>query len=255
MENINFWDKFPKTDPKYTKGNSQGGRKSTSITPVYMVKLATEVLGPIGIGWGYRVIEERFDNGKPVVLIQAANTDNNLPVYMMDNGSIVYEKNHTVLIELWIKDSDQTFQQYGHTKYMYMTKSGGFYVDDEYGKKSITDAMTKCLSLLGVCSDVYMGEFDDINYQEAARIESDIAKADDKTEAIKKKTEELNQHIQQNVQLMDSCPNFDAVGKVYGLAHSKASLLGKSLGMDEQAALAPLDQKYFELKQKFEAAQ
>lgn len=249
----NYWDKFPKTDPTYTKSNSQGGRKSTSITPVYMVKLATEVLGPIGEGWGYTVIEERFDNGVPIVLIQAANTENKLPVYMMDGGSIVYEKTHTVLIEMWIKGSEKTFSQYGHTKYSYMTKNGKYYVDEEYGKKSITDAMTKCLSLLGVCSDVYMGEFDDVNYQEAARIESDLAKADDIVEAIKEKTAEFEAHIQQNIELMTQCPNFEAVAKVYGLAHSKAKLLGAALKMDEQTALQPLDQKYFELQKAFEA--
>lgn len=254
-ENMIIWDSFPKTDPQYTKGNQQGGRKSTSITPVYMVKLATDALGPIGVGWGYSVIKERFDNGAPIVLIQAKDTENKLPVYMMDGGGIVYEKNHTVLVELWIKGSDKTFCQYGHTKYSYMTKNGKYYVDDEYGKKSITDAMTKCLSLLGVCSDVYMGEFDNIDYQEAARIESDIAKADDTSEAIKEKTAELEKHIEQNIKLMDQCPNFEAAAKVYGLAHSKAKLLGSALKMNEQEALAPLDQKYFELQKKFEAKQ
>ncbi len=252
MSNSKIWDSFPKTDPQYTKGNSQGGRKSTSITPVYMVKLATDALGPIGKCWGYNVIEERFDNGAPIVLIQAANTENKLPVYMMDGGNIVYEKTHTVLLEMWIAGSDKTYCQYGHTKYSYMTKNGKYYVDDEYGKKSITDAMTKCLSLLGVCSDVYMGEFDNIDYQEAARIENDLAKADDITEAIKAKTAEFEAHISQNIELMKQCPNFPAVGKVYGLAHSKAKLLGQALKMNEQAALAPLDQVYFELQKKFE---
>ena len=250
----NYWDKFPKTDPKYTKINKQGGRPSTAITPVYMVKLATDILGPIGVGWGYNVIEERFDNGAPIVLIQASQTDNNLPVYMMDNGSIVYEKNHTVLLEMWINGSDKTYCQYGHTKYSYMTKTGKYYVDDEYGKKSITDAMTKCLSLLGVCSDVYMGEFDNIDYQEAARIESDIAKADNVSDEIKKKTEELEKHIKQNIQLMDNCPSFESAAKVYGLAYNKTQLLSKALKLDEQQALAPLDAKYFELQKKFEGA-
>ena len=46
--------------------------------------------------------------------------------------------------------------------------------------------MTKCFSLTGVCADVYMGEFDNMDYQEAARIESDIAKADNQSEEIQK---------------------------------------------------------------------
>lgn len=250
-EHSRIWDSIPKTDPQYTKANSQGGRKSTSVTPVYMVKLATEALGPIGVGWGYTVVEERFDNGAPIVLIQAANTENNLPVYMTDNGSIVYEKNHTIRIEMWIGENKKTFSQYGHTKYSYMTKTGKYYVDDEYGKKSLTDAMTKCLSLLGICADVYMGEFDNHDYQEVAALESQIAKADDQAEAIKAKTEELEAHIQQNIELMDMCPNFDAAAKVYGLAVGKIDLLSKALKIDPQQQKTALDAKYFELQNKY----
>lgn len=90
MSNLRIWDSFGKTDPKYTKNNTQGGRSSTSITPVYMVKKATEALGPIGVGWGYKVIEERFDNTAPIVLKKGSSSE--LPVYMTDNGAIVYEK-------------------------------------------------------------------------------------------------------------------------------------------------------------------
>lgn len=254
-KSTNIWDSIPKTDPQYTKANNQGGRKSTSVTPIYMVKLATDALGPIGIGWGYTVVEERFDNGAPIVLIQAANTENKLPVYMMDNGAIVYEKNHTIRIEMWIDGSEKTFSQYGHTKYSYMTKTGKYYVDDEYGKKSLTDAMTKCLSLLGVCADVYMGEFDNHDYQEVAALESQIAKADDQAEAVKAKTEELKSHIEQNIELMNQCPNFEAVAKVYGLAVGKVQLLSKALSLDPQAELKEIDAKYFELEHHFKGPQ
>tara|TARA_R110000851_G_C13021224_1_gene560202 strand:- start:557 stop:1318 length:762 start_codon:yes stop_codon:yes gene_type:complete len=244
----NYWDKFPKTDPQYTKANNQGGRKSTSVTPVYMVKLATDVLGPIGECWGYKVIEERFDNGAPIVLIQAASTENKLPVYMMDDGKIVYEKNHSIVLEMWVGKKDNTFCQFGHTKYSYMTKAGKYYVDDEYGKKSITDAMTKCLSLLGVCSDVYMGEFDDINYQEAAKVEAAIGKAENAADETAKQTAKLDEHIAQNIKLMANCPTMDAVGKVYGLAANKADLLARALKLDPAQVKQPLDVKYFELQ-------
>ena len=244
----NYWDKFPKTDPQYTKANNQGGRKSTSVTPVYMVKLATDVLGPIGEGWGYSVIEERFDNGAPIVLIQSANSESKLPVYMLDDGKIVYEKNHTILLQMWVGEKGNTFSQFGHTKYSYMTKTGKYYVDDEYGKKSITDAMTKCLSLLGVCSDVYMGEFDNIDYQEAARVEAAIGKADNAAEETEKQTAKLNEHIAQNIKLMTNCPTMDAVGKVYGLAANKADLLSRALKLDPAQVKQPLDVKYFELQ-------
>ncbi len=250
MSNSNIWDSFPKTDPQYTKGNNQGGRKSTSITPVYMVKLATDALGPIGKGWGYNVIEERFDDGAPIVLIQAANTENKLPVYMMDGGNIVYEKNHTVLLEMWIADSDKTYCQYGHTRYSYMTKNGKYYVDDEYGKKSITDAMTKCLSLLGVCSDVYMGEFDNGDYVQIAKLESDLAKADKSDSVYVEKLGEFRKYVKTQAVQIGLCPTVEAMQKVYTLVNGKIVREAPLLGLDVEEERSAIDAAYNENKEK-----
>ena len=54
-----------------------------------MGKLATEAFGPIGIGWGYKVVEERFDNTATVTLINGDKENGKLPIYMIDNGTIV----------------------------------------------------------------------------------------------------------------------------------------------------------------------
>ena len=255
MKKIDYWGRFPKTDEQYTKTNKQGGRTSTAITPVYMVKLATDVLGPIGIGWGYRVIEERFDNTQPIILINGDKDKGVLPVYMTDNGAIVWEKTHTVLLEMWVDDKTNTYSQYGHTKYSYMTKTGSFYVDHEYGKKSITDAMTKCLSLLGVCSDVYMGEFDDQAYKELARTEHAIEKADNKAEEIEKRTTELREHIAATIDLMGMCPNMEAMKKAYATGADKIDLLAKTLTVDPEHEKIKINQCYFELESKFKAEQ
>lgn len=251
MSNLDIWNEFGTTDPQYTKQNTQGGRKSTSITPVYMVKLATQALGPIGVGWGYSVKEERFDNTAPIVLVNGDKAKGALPVYMMDGDKIVYEKTHTVLIEMWIAGSDKTFCQYGHTRYSYMTKNGSLYIDHEYGKKSITDAMTKCLSLLGVCSDVYMGEFDDQAYQQAAHLEHSLKKADDKDAEYLSKVDQFNAAIADTVKAMDLCPNMPAVQNVYGLAAHKVDREAPILGIEPATAKQPLDAKYHELNDKF----
>jgi len=253
--NMNIWDGFEPTNPDYTKVNNQGGRKSTAITPVYMVKLATDALGPIGVGWGYRVVEERFDNTAPVTLINGDKAAGKLPVYMMDNGNIVYERTHTVLIEMWIKGSEKTFSQYGHTRFTYMTKAGTMFVDHDYGKKSVTDAMTKCLSLLGVCSDVYMGEFDDQNYQNAAKLEHDLKKADDKDAEYLSKTEEFNNSIEDKRKAMEQCPNFQAMQNVYGMAVQKIDRESPILGINPADAKAGIDAMYHEMNNKFNGEQ
>jgi len=249
----NYWSQFPKTDEKCTKVSNADGRRVTSVTPVYMVKLATDVLGPIGEGWGYRILEERFDNTLPIILIDGDRSKGTAPVYMLDNGQIVWEKTHTVLLEMWVGSKENTFIQAGHTKYSYMTKAGKLYVDHEYAKKTITDAMTKCLSLIGVCSDVYMGEFDDADYREVAQTENAISKADNKAAEIESRTKELQNHISKNIQLMGDCPNMGAVSKVYGLAVAKIDLLAKALRLDPVSEKKELDAKYFEMQKQLGA--
>ena len=250
-DNLKVWDSFGKTDPTYTKSNGYGSNASTAITPMYMVKLATKTLGPIGEGWGYVVKEERFDNGKPVILVPGDKGKGTLPVYMLDNGSIVFEKIHTLLLEMWIKDKSNTFLQFGHTKYSYLTKNGDYYVDDEYGKKSLTDAMTKCLSLIGVCSDIYMGEFDDKNYQEVAKLESDLKKADDKDAEYKSKSDQFYDYIKDKIKAMGMCPDFTSMQSVYAMAAQKIDRESPILGINPADAKKELDAKYFELEAKF----
>jgi hypothetical protein len=251
MSNLKIWDSFGKTDPDFTKKNNQGGRSSTSINPVYMVKKATEALGPIGVGWGYRVIEERFDNTAPIVLTKGSG--NSLPVYMTDNGAVVYEKTHTVLIEMWIAGNEQKFCQYGHTRFTYMTKTGSLFVDHDYGKKSITDAMTKCLSLIGVAADVYMGEFDDQNYQQAAKLENDLKKADDKDAEYVSKTQEFSDFLDDRIKAMGMCPNFQAMQTVYGMAVQKIDREAPILGINPTDAKFAIDAKYHEMNEKFKS--
>lgn len=247
MDNMKLWDSFGKTDPKYTQTANVDGNKQTSLSGNYMVKLATESLGPIGEGWGYTILEERFDNTKPIL-----KRGENGPEILYDNGSIVWEKNHTILVEMWHGNRENTFTQYGHTKFIYMKADlTKVIVDNEYAKKSLTDAMKKCLSLIGVCSDVFMGEFDDIGYQQAAQLENDLKKADDRDTEYANKLEEFNNFIDDRLKAMELCPNIDSMQKVYGLAAQKIDREAPLLGLDPAKEKQPLDKLYFDLEALF----
>lgn len=247
MDTLRLWDSFGKTDPKYTKSANVDGNKQTSLSGNYMVKLATASLGPIGKGWGYRILEERFDNTKPMML-----RGENGPEILYDNGSIVWEQNHTILIEMWHGNRENTFTQYGHTKFKYMKADlTKVIIDNEYAKKSLTDAMKKCLSLIGVCSDVFMGEFDDVNYQQAAKLENDLKKADDRDIEYSNKLKEFAAFIADRLNAMKLCPNIDAMQKVYGLAAQKIDREAPILGLDPAKEKQPLDALYFELDAEF----
>lgn len=240
----NYWDKFPKTDERYTKSANVDGNNLTSLDGVYMVSLATKVLGPIGEGWGYRVVSERMDNTKPIILIDGNKSQKELPVYMMDNGSIVYEQTHTLLLEMWVGEKTNTFSQFGHTKFSYMTKKGALFIDHEYAKKTVTDAMKKCLSLVGVCSDVFMGQFDDAGYKAQAKLENELSAATKGDEAYMAKIEDLRTFLKVQAAQIELCPNMDAVRKVYTVASGRAQREAQYIGLDPQEEKAGIDAAY-----------
>jgi len=53
----------------------------------------------------------------------------------------------------------------GCTK-LFKESDGGWYIDDDYNKKTLTDAITNALSRLGFGADVRMGEFDGSKYND-----------------------------------------------------------------------------------------
>ena len=64
VEKMRLWSRVEKTDPAFTKEfNKGGGFRGTSINATYLAKKATEVFGPIGLGWGVDVVEEHFIDG------------------------------------------------------------------------------------------------------------------------------------------------------------------------------------------------
>lgn len=245
--NMRVWDAVPKTDRSYTQNANVGGNKQTSVNGLYMVKLATEVLGPIGESWGYEITSERYDNTKPVMVKSESGLD-----ILKDGDSIVWEQNHTCLLTLWHGERQNTIQQFGHTKYRYMKSDGSkMIIDDEAPKKSVTDALKKCLSLLGVCSDVYMGLFDDQSYVAAADTENQLKKADDADKAYQEQIDKFRAEVADGVKAIQLSPNMDAVGRVYGLKSAMVDRKAPVLNLDAEAEKEPLNIAYFEKEKEF----
>lgn len=164
--NLQIWDKVQRTDPKRTKPfKGAGGFSGTAINATYLAQRATEVFGPMGLGWGMNIIEEKI----------------------LDFGD---DKIHSLRGELWyVLDGKRgAIQHFGQTKICGKNKHGAF-VDEDAPKKSLTDVMSKCLSLLGFGADVHLGLYDDNRYvthitnqiadeRRAAREEAQVAKAE-----------------------------------------------------------------------------
>ena len=124
-------------------------------------------------------------------------------------------KSHTIKLELWYKQGEEkgSIINFGHTKYIYKTKNG-YMIDEEAPKKSLTDAVKKCLSMLGFSGDIFMGQFEDREYMEELIRQSEIAHADDKDAEIIKQAREHQAWIQSELKsyaLIDSAKSLKTV--------------------------------------------
>lgn len=148
---MSIWNKAQKTDARYVKRFQRaGGFSGTAINPTWLAKRATEEFGPCGIGWGIEPAREEWREAP---------------------GGIVV---HVLLARLWyvIDGKRGEILQYGQTTFV----DAKGRVDEEAPKKSLTDAMSKCLSLLGFAADVYLGLWDDSKY--VAEREAEAAAAE-----------------------------------------------------------------------------
>lgn len=100
----------------------------------------------MGIGWGLEILDEEMMQGAPL-------------------GNDAHELIHKLRVKLWYKLGDQRGEvvQFGQTTFVGKNRHG-LYTDEEAPKKSLTDGMSKCLSLLGFSADIHLGRYDDNKY-------------------------------------------------------------------------------------------
>ncbi|CAK3753680.1 conserved hypothetical protein [Vibrio crassostreae] len=144
--NLALFMKGFKTDLAFAKPDHNG---RLSIKTQYRIMRATEIWGPIGVGWGYTVLREWTVKGAPI----------------MHKGVITehFEQVHKCEISFWYMNEGKRieFTQYGDTRKLYMAQGGYFIHDDEVEKKSLSDALGKAMSMTGICADIYLGTYDD----------------------------------------------------------------------------------------------
>lgn len=145
--NMKLWDAVKTTDPAAVKPIMGKAYKGNSPKPYWLIQRATEEFGPIGFGWGVTVKSERFERLTETDVL------------------------HVAVVSVWfIRDGirSETFDQMGGTKACYKSQKG-MVVDEDAGKKSVTDGMVKCLSMIGFAGDIFSGMWDDSKYVEWAR--------------------------------------------------------------------------------------
>ncbi|QVQ37749.1 hypothetical protein KHQ08_06930 [Pseudochrobactrum algeriensis] len=141
--NLTIWDKFADIDPSFTKAITGKAYKGTSPNPQYVIKCLTELFGPVGVGFGWEVIQEDFTNLGEEVL-------------------------HWCRIRFWHTDRSNTYDAYGQTKALMKTRNG-MMSDEDAPKKSLTDAIIKASSQLGIAANIFLGRWDDQKYVQSVK--------------------------------------------------------------------------------------
>lgn len=150
FKGLELWNKVEVTDARMTKPFDRGGFKGTAVDALSNIKRLTEILGPVGQNWGWKVLSERLDT------------------FGQDKEA---QTIHSLTLRAWFVQADgevREFDHIGHTKAAYWTRgqSPRYVVDEEFGKKSLTDALAKAMSCMGVSADVWLGRFDGNKYYE-----------------------------------------------------------------------------------------
>jgi len=154
-DTLKLWRAVEKTDPAVTKRVEFGKRKFTAIDAYSQIKKATELWGPMGLSWGYRVAQWARDD-----------------VFFL------------VELYLWYPHpAIDTEPQRSGAETGHRIEIGPVFgcapMDMDAGKKATTDALTKALSYLGFNADVFLGRFDDNKYVAEARRQAAAANQGD----------------------------------------------------------------------------
>lgn len=220
-KNMQIWNQVEKTDTRYTKDAKVGGQQITSLNGTAMIMKATEIFGPAGFGFGWDVVEERFDKGAEIFVGEGEK-----------RASLGFELNHTVKILFWAKIDGERgeFHQYGCTPYLYKSKYGTT-TDGEAPKKSLTDAIKKSLSMLGFSADVFLGMFDDREYVNQLNEELAIERAEDKEAEIEKQKAERLEFLKSTIDTMSKAASLNELKKIHDHAVRRLSMRKDETGV------------------------
>ncbi len=234
--NLKIWEQVEKTDTRFTKDAKVGGQNITSLNGTAMIMKATEVFGPAGIGFGWKVLEERFDPGVEIFIGEGDK-----------RSSLGFTSNHTVRIAFWFMLDGQRgeIESYGCTNYIYKA-SYGMLTDGEAPKKSLTDAIKKALSALGFSADVFLGMFDDKDYVNALADEQAIEQAEDKAAEEERQKQERLDYIASVIESLKTAKTAKELKTFHDVAVRRLTL------RQDTKAVTRIVREYDEQKARFE---
>lgn len=140
------WEKLSRPPATALKQIQAGRLKGkTDINPQWRYRAMTEVYGPCGVGWDYRIIRtwnEPAADGQIFAFAEVA-------VRIKHNGE-------------W----SEPIPGIGGSMLITQEKSGMHSSDEGY-KMAVTDALSVALKMLGVASSIYEGNWDGTQYRDS----------------------------------------------------------------------------------------
>ena len=201
--NMSIWNRAFKTDLAFTKRDTSTG--FLSINPQYRGMKATEIFGSEGKGWGVDVKRYWIEDGMPVLI-------NGQPIG-------ICESVQHMEIELWYIHPDDgqrySIPSFGETERFYWSHNYSRLIKNtDCYKKSLTDAKGKALAMLGICGDVYMGEYDDAHIETLNHNVVEAAKKArhlEEEERIRKDVTEMLESIKHELETVSSKTEAEAL--------------------------------------------
>lgn len=221
MGNLDLWNKVALTNPDATKRvNQRGG--FTAIDAYSQIEKATEIFGPVGVGWGWSVSDPILPN----------------------NDTVAFK------ISLWHGNKDQVVEQFGQA-----ALTAGSRADNDAFKKAVTDGLTKCLSYLGFNADVFLGKFDDSKYVQHARHMAKQNEPSSEAKNVKAQLEQKPNPILETLcaQLLQA-QTFDALVSNKNAIKESSEFAGLS-GDDKKQFVAKFQELYIQHQPQAQAAE
>lgn len=154
MNGLDLWNKLELTDERFTKRFDKGSFRGTAVDAIYNIKRVTEQLGPVGFAWGWHIVKDEL------VKFEAGDVGSQSePTWV-----------HNCVVRAWFRQDDGSIREVEHVGSTIAARFVGrgpnrrFMVDDEYAKKSVTDALSKIMVSLGASADIWLGRFDGNKY-------------------------------------------------------------------------------------------
>jgi hypothetical protein len=147
-----LWEAAREPDVRRAESLDRGPSRGTAADTIHNVKRVSEVLGPVGFAWGWEVRGERLDT-----------------FGLGEEQRVI----HTCVLRAWFRQPDGSkgdLEHVGRTRAAYWARprrpgeGPRYVVDEEFAKKSVTDALSKIMVSLGASADIWLGRFDGNKY-------------------------------------------------------------------------------------------